>query len=224
MASIGRTLAGAALALLVLACGSAPITPEPTPTERPTIAPIATATSLPAGPLTGTGPLGRAVYETPVGFAPAFSFDLRSDAWQSATEPDPFGFVLVTPFLARAHAIIGLARPAAATVAAFEQELSDHGLLVAGPSGPAAVVADLSVGGVPARSFAVNRAASVDAFSLLNSDGQNVTAVGGPLAENRVVYVSTPDGPFLLLLSLDGDGAAAARFVFDSLLTSLTLR
>lgn len=216
-------MVGLALAILLLGCGSAPVTPVPaaSPTAGPTIAPLATATSLAAGPLSGIGPLGRATYETPAGFAPAFSFEIRSDAWRSATEPDPFGFVLVTPNLARAHAILALARPVASTVADFEQELADHGLLSDGTAGPAASVADVSVGGSSARSFSLTRTTSVDAFSILNATGQNLTAVGGQLAENRIVYVTTPDGPFLLLLSLDGDRAAEARFVFESILTTL---
>ena len=209
---------------LIAGCGRAPTTPAPSPTEQPTIAPLATATSLDAGPLSGVGPLGRATYETAAGFAPPFSFDMRSDAWRSATEPDPYGFVLVTPNLARAHAIIGLARPVAATVGDFEQELADHGLLNAGAAGPAASVIDLSVGGAAARAFSLTRSTSMDAFSILNPTGQNLTAVGGPLSENRIVYVTTPDGPFLLLLSLDGDGSAQSHFVFESLLSSLTFR
>ncbi|MES2210265.1 MAG: hypothetical protein V4515_08780 [Chloroflexota bacterium] len=40
----------------------------------------------------------------------------------------------------------------------------------------------------------------------------------------RIAYVTTPDGPILLLLSLDGEGSAETRFVFGSILGSLTLR
>jgi len=109
----------------------------------------------------------------------------------------------------------------AATVGEFEQELADHDLLAAGAGGPAASVIDLSVGGAAARSFSLNRSASMDAFSILNPTGQNLTALGGPLAENRIIYVTTPDGPFLLLLSLDGEGSAETRFVFESLLSTL---
>ena len=224
MRSVLRALAAPGLALLIVACGQAPATPAPSPTEQPTIEPLATATTLEAGPLSGVGPLDRATYETPVGFAPAFSFDMRSDAWRSATEPDAYGFVLVTPNLARSHAIIGLARPVAATAGAFEQELAGHGLLADGPAGPAASVIDLSVGGAAARSFSMTRATSIDAFSILNPTGQNLTAIGGPQAENRIVYVTTPDGPFLLLLSLDTEGSAETQFVFESLLSSLAFR
>ncbi len=224
MTPVMRTVVVLGLALLIAACGQAPTTPAPSPTGQPTIAPIATATSLEAGPMSGVGAQARATYESPAGFAPAFSFDMRSDVWRSATQPDPYGFVLVTPNLARAHAIIGLVRPAAATAGDFEQELADHGLLAAGAVGLAASVIDLSLGGAAARSFTLTRSTSVDAFSILNPTGQNLTAVGGPLAENRIIYVTTPDGPFLLLLSLDGEGAAESRFVFESLLSSLAFR
>lgn len=224
MKLVTRACAALGLVLLIAACGQVPLTPAPSPTDRPTIEALATATGLEAGPLSEVGPLARATYETPAGFAPSFSFDIRSDAWRSATQPDAYGFVLVTPNLARAHAIIGLARPAAATVGAFEQELADHGVLAAGPAGPAASVIDLSVGGAVARSFSLTRSTSLDAFSILNPTGENLTAIGGPLAENRIIYVTTADGPFLLLLNLDGEGAAETRFVFESLLSSLAFR
>ncbi|MEO8470050.1 MAG: hypothetical protein ABI573_10340 [Chloroflexota bacterium] len=213
-----------ALTFLVVACGAAPVTPAPSPSIVPTIAPLETPTSLPVGPLTGTGPLARGTYESPPEFSPAFLFDLRSDAWVSVMSPDAFGFVLATPNLVRAHAFIALRRPESATVGAFEQELASHAFLAASGSDPAAVVTDLSVGGVPSRMFVSSRSIAVDAFSLLGATGSHLTALGGPLSENTFVYVPATAGPIVLILSRDSEGAAEVRFAFDAMLKSIAFK
>ena len=210
-----------AIAVAAMGCGAdqPTPTPTPTPTEQPTISPTATPGALAAGPLSGTGKLGRATYATSVDFSPSFSFSMDSDAWVVATKPDQFGFVLVTPNLIQAQAIIGLVRPASPTVAAFEAQLASHGLDSASTG---FVASDLTVGGMPARSFSITRSEATDAFDLVNAGGTTTNAVGGPLSENQVVYITTSDAPIILTVSLNPTSAADARAVFQSLLASVT--
>ncbi len=204
------------LALILSACGGTTATPTPMPTPTPTEAPTTTPATLPAGPLAGIGALDEGPYRTPVDFMPAFGFDIRSTAWRTATEPDQYGFLLATPNLARAHAIIAVALPAAPTLEAFMAEMTDLGLEAAALS-----VTDRQVDGVPAIDYAISNGTGVDAFRILTANGEVQTALGGPLFENRVVYVAAPGQPFLLLLSQDADGGAETRFVFDALLRSI---
>ena len=209
------------IAVAAMGCGAdqPTPTPTPTPTEQPTISPTATPANAAGGPLSGTGRLGRATYATAVEFSPSFSFSMESDAWASATMPDQFGFILVTPNLIHAQAIIALLKPAASTVAAFEEQLASHGL---DASHAGFVAADLTVGGAPARSFSISLSAATDAFDVVNANGTTTSSIGGPLPENQVVYVSTADGPILLVISLNATAGAEARFVFQSILSSLT--
>ncbi len=216
---ISRIFLLVAIAVAAMGCGADQPIPAPTPTEQPTISPTATPAALASGPLSGTGKLSRATYATPDGFKPSFAFSMDSDVWISATMPDQFGFVLVTPNLIHAQAIIGLVRPASPTIAAFEAELASHGL----DSASAGFVAsDLTVGGMPARSFSIARSEATDAFDLVNASGTTTNAVGGPLSENQVVYITTADGPIILIDSLNPTGGDEARTVFQSILASLT--
>ncbi|HEX4898152.1 MAG TPA: hypothetical protein VFV53_07285, partial [Candidatus Limnocylindrales bacterium] len=63
---VARSLAGSLVLVVALAaCGGGAGSTAPSPTERPTAAPDATQATMPAGPLSGVGLLGRATYETP---------------------------------------------------------------------------------------------------------------------------------------------------------------
>jgi hypothetical protein len=218
-ALIGRMCFLIAIAVAAMGCAADQPTPAPTPTEQPTISPTATPDVLASGPLSGTGKLSRATYATPDAFKPSFSFSMESDAWVSATKPDQYGFILVTPNLIQAQAIIALLRPASTTVAAFEGQLASHGL---DASNPGFVASDLTVGEMPARSFSISRSEATDAFDVVNANGTTTSSIGGPLSENELVYVTTADGPFLLVVSLKPSGGAPARFVFKSILASIT--
>ena len=207
-----------ASALVAAACGGV-ASPSPEPTQRPTVAPIATPSKIPAGPLSEVGPVGRATYETPVGFVPGFTFDIRADGWRSIVPPDEFGFDLATPNAARMTALIGVAKPVATTVDAFAAELTAGGLLDG-----AETVEDLAVDGVAARSFSIRREEPVDAFRMLTANGEVVTSFGGGLPENRFVFVAHPDGAFVVLLSLAPDGDVENRFALDALVQSIAFR
>ena len=214
---MARALTGSLVLVLALAtCGGEAASPTPSPTERPTAAPPA---MMPAGPLSGMGPLGRATYATPSLFVPAFAFDVRADGWRSIVEPDEFGFTLATPNAARLRALIGVAKPVATTADAFADELAASGLLDG-----TEIVEDVSLDGVAARSFAIDRDTPADAFRIVTANGEVLTSFGGPLPENRFIFVAHPDGPFVVILSLAPDADVEARFVFDALIGSIAFR
>jgi hypothetical protein len=221
---LARPIAGALprallLAVALAACGGDAGSPAPSPTDRPTTAPAATPATMPAGPMSGVGLLGRATYETPPGFVPVFTFDVRGDGWRSIVEPDEFGFGLATPSAARMQALIGVARPVAATADAFADELGASGLLDGSE-----IVEDVSLDGVASRSFAIDRDTPADAFRIVTANGEVLTSFGGPLPKNRFIFVAHPDGPFVVILSLAPDADVEARFVFDALVGSIAFR
>jgi len=217
---IARALTDSLLLVLALAaCGGDAGSPAPSPTERPTAAPAATPATMPAGPLSGVGLLGRATYETPSGFVPVFTFDVRGDGWRSIVEPDEFGFDLATPNAARMRALIGVATPVATTADAFAAELAASGLLDG-----TEIVGDVSLDGVAARSFTIDRDTPADAFRIVTANGEVLTSFGGGLPENRFIFVGHPDGPFVVILSLAPDADVEARFVFDALVGSIAFR
>ena len=217
---IAGTLPGSLLlALALAACGGDVGSPVPSPTDRPTAALAATPATMPAGPLSGVGLLGQATYATPSGFVPAFTFEVRADGWRSIVEPDEFGFDLATPSAARMRALIGVARPVAATADAFADELAASGLLDG-----TEIVEDVSLDGVAARSFAIDRDTPADAFRIVTANGEVLTSFGGGLPENRLIFVGHPDGPFVVILSLAPDADVEARFVFEALVGSIAFR
>jgi hypothetical protein len=216
---IRRPLVVIAIAVAAMGCGADQPSPSPAPTDLPTNKPIATATLLAGGPLSGTGKLSRGAYATPAGFNPAFSFSMQSDVWVMPTAPDTFGFLLVTPTLVKVQGIIALMRPVSPTVAEFEAQLASHGLDAANPGFAAS---ELTIGGTPARSFAITLPDGTDAFDVVTANGSSTSAIGGPLSENQLVYVTTSAGPFLLVLSLDPASSTDARLVFQALLASIT--
>lgn len=211
------SFASCLVALAVGACGGDGSSPGLQPTESPAPVPVATPSMLPGGPLEGIGPLARATYETPEGFEPRFSFTVRSDDWRTLVV-DELGFNLVTPNASRMAALIGTARPVAASLDAFEAELAAAGLL-----GGAAIVEDLALDGVPARSFSVVLAEPRDGFRITTAAGEAVTSFGGPLPQNRFVYVAHPDGAVVLVFAGTGEDAEP-RFVFDQLVASVAFR
>jgi hypothetical protein len=174
---------------------------------------------MPAGPLSGVGLLGRARYETPAGFAPVFTFDVRGDGWRSIVEPGESGFNLATPNAARMRALIGVARPVATTADAFAAELAAGGLFDG-----TEIVEDVSIDGVAARSYSIDRDTPADAFRIVTAAGEVVTSFGGGLPENRFIFVGHPDGPFVVILSLAPDADVEARYVFDALVGSIAFR
>ena len=205
-----------AIAALAGACSSPAASPTSEPTERPSSGPIATPTTIPGGPLSGLGPLGRATYETPAAFAPTFAFDIRAEGWRSITEPDEFGFVLATPNGVQPTAFIGLVKPTATTIEQFTGEMGNTGFLDGTEN-----VADRTIDGIAARSFSITRATSSDAFTIHTADGIVETSFGGDLPDNRFVYVAHPNGPFVVLLNAATDADVEISFVFDALMESI---
>ncbi|HEX5590171.1 MAG TPA: hypothetical protein VFX65_07780 [Candidatus Limnocylindrales bacterium] len=212
-----HTLVACLVAAAVAACGWDGASPSPPPTERPTDAPAATPSMGPGGPLEAIGPVGRGTYETPEGFEPWFSFVLRADDWRTIVV-DELGFNLVTPNAARMEALIGAARPVAATLDDFDAELAAAGLLDG-----TAIVEELAVDGVPARSYSVELDEATDGFRMTTTGGEVVTSFGGPLPQNRFVYVAHPDGAVVLVFAGTGEDAEP-RFAFDQLVASIDFR
>ena len=213
---LGLLATAVTVAALVAGCGSPAVSPTPEPTERPTTAPIATPTTMAGGPLSGEGPLGRATYSTPAGFSPTFTFDLRADGWRSIVNPDEFGFVLATPNALNSDALIGVVTPTATTIEQFSGELEHTGFLDGTQT-----VADVTIDGIPARSFSITRTAPNDAFTIHTPNGIVETSFGGELPDNRFLYVAHPEKPFVLLLNATADADVEIRFVFDALVDSI---
>jgi hypothetical protein len=205
--------------LLVGACGGDVASPSPVPTARPKPAPTATATASPGGPISEIGRLVRATWETPLDFIPRFTFDLRGDGWQLITAPDAYGFVLAEPSAFSPEALMGALRPVATSIDAFVAEVTAGGLFDG-----AETSSNVTIDGVPARSFSVTLSTPADAFRALNAAGDVMTSFGGDLPENRLVFVAHPDGAFVILLSLASDASVEPRFVFDALLSSIQFR
>jgi hypothetical protein len=217
-----RSAAGVVAALcaaLVAACGSSAPSPTLEPTERPTTAPVATPSTMPGGPISGLGPLGRATYETPAAFGPAFSFDIRAEGWRSIVEPDEFGLVLGTPNAVSPLAFIGILTPTATTIEKFAEEMV-HTEFLDGTE----TTAEVAIDGIPARAFSIHREAANDAFTIHSANGIVETAFGGDLSDNRFVYVAHPERPFVIVLSATPDADVEVRFVFDALVDSIHFR
>jgi hypothetical protein len=212
----GPVAASLLAAVLLAACGGPAASPSPEPTERPTTAPIATPTTMAGGPLSGEGPLGRATYATPAAFKPTFTFDLRADGWRSIVNPDEFGFVLATPNALNPEALIGVVTPTATTIEQFSGELGHTGFLDGSQS-----VADVTIDGIPVRSFSITRMEPNDAFTIHTPNCIVETSFGGELPDNRILYVAHPDKPFVLLLNARADADVEIRFIFDALVDSI---
>ncbi len=209
--------------LLVGACGGDEAHPSPVPTARPTPAPTVTSTTKPTtsagGPLSEVGQLARATWETPADFVPRFTFDLRADGWQLITAPDAYGFVLAEPNAFNPDALLGVLKPVATSIDAFAAEVTAAGLFNGSETS-----SDMTIDGVPGRSFSVTRSTPADAFRAQNAAGDVMTSFGGDLPENRLVFVAHPDGAFVILLSLASDASVEPRFVFEALLSSIQFR
>jgi len=63
----------------------------------------------------------------------------------------------------------------------------------------------VSLDGVAARSFAIDRGPPADVFRIATANGEVMTSFGVGLAENRFTFVAHPGGTFVVILSLAPD-------------------